>query len=68
MRVKLAQKVDHFTMFESFPSNSCCSEKFSPNKTENLVTWTCEVRSIKNVNIGRVHGGGWNGDKGWSTK
>jgi len=29
--MKLTQKVDHFTVFKSFPSTSCCSQKFPPN-------------------------------------
>jgi len=28
-----------------FPSTSCCSQKFPPNKIENLASWTCEVVS-----------------------
>jgi len=34
MRTKLAQNVDHLTVFESFPSTSCCSHKFPPNEIE----------------------------------
>ena len=44
-RAKLTQKVDHFTVFESFPNTSCCSQKFLPNKIENLASWTCKVAS-----------------------
>jgi len=29
--MELTQKVDHFTVFKSFPSTSCCSQKFPPN-------------------------------------
>ena len=43
--MKLTQKVDYFTVFESFPSTSCCSEKFPPNKIGNLASWKCEVIS-----------------------
>ena len=45
MLIKLTQKVDHFTVFESFSSTSCCSKKFPPNKIENLASWTCMVVS-----------------------
>ena len=44
-QTKLKQKVDHFTVFESFPSTSCNSHKFLPNKMEKLVGWTCEIAS-----------------------
>ena len=37
MRMKLTQKVDYFTVFKSFPSTSCCSQKFPPNNLEKLV-------------------------------
>ena len=30
--MKLTQKVDHFTVLESFLNTSCCSQKFPPNK------------------------------------
>ena len=40
--MKLTQKVDHFTVFNSFPSTSGCSQKFPPN---NIDGWTCEVVS-----------------------
>ena len=30
-RMKVTQKVDHFTVFNSFPSTSGCSQKFPPN-------------------------------------
>ena len=43
--MKLTQKVDHFTVFKGFPSTSCCSQKFPPNKIKNLASWTCEVES-----------------------
>ena len=42
--MKLTQKVDHFTMFNSFPSTSGCSQKFPPNNLK-LDGWTCEVVS-----------------------
>jgi len=48
-------KVDHFTVFESFHSTSCCSEKFPPNKIENLAGWMWEVVS------GMFTLGGWQG-------
>ena len=31
MPMKLSQKVDHFTVFNSFPSTGGCSQKFPPN-------------------------------------
>ena len=31
---KLTQKVNHFTVFKSFSSTSCCSQKFPPNNLE----------------------------------
>ena len=42
MQTKLTQKVDYFTVFESFPSTSCCSQKVPPNK---LAGWMCKVVS-----------------------
>ena len=51
--MKLTQKVDHFTVSESFPSTSCCSQKFPPNKIEKKAGWTCEVVS------GMFTLGGW---------
>ena len=56
--MKLTQKVDHFTVFESFPSTSCCSQKFPPNKIEKLTGLTCEVVS------GMFTLGGWWGMEG----
>jgi len=41
-RIKLTEKVDQFTVFESLPSTSYCSQKFPPN---DLAGWTCEVVS-----------------------
>jgi len=56
--MKLTQKVDHFTVFKSCPSTSCCSQKFPPN---NLAGWTCEVVS------GMFSLGGWRG-MDWKEK
>ena len=53
MQTKLSQEIDHFTVFESFPSTSCCSQKLLPNKIENLTSWTCKVVS------GMFTLGGW---------
>ena len=53
MQMKLTQKVDHFIVFESFPSTSCCSQKFLPNKIEKLAGLMCEVAS------GMFTLGGW---------
>jgi len=30
------QKLDHFTVFKSFLSTSCCSQKFPPNNLEKI--------------------------------
>ena len=57
--------VDHFTVFESFPSTYCCSLKFPPNEIKKLAGWTCKVVS------GMLHwvgGRGWTGGKGYSSK
>ena len=48
MQTKLTQKVDHFTMFESFPS---CSQKFPPN-----FGWLDMRGSIRDDFIGWVVG------------
>ena len=45
MRIKPTQKLDHFTVFESFPSTGCCSQKYPPNNFKKLVGWMCEVVS-----------------------
>jgi len=54
-RSRLTQKVDHFTLLESFPSTSCCSYKFLPNKIENI-DWLDVWGSIRDVYIGWVVG------------
>jgi len=36
MQMKLTQKVEHSTVFESFPNTSCCLQKFPPNKIEKI--------------------------------
>jgi len=57
MQIKLTQKLDHFTVFKSFPSTSCCSQKFPSNKKK-LASWTHKVVS------GMFSlGGGWTGRK-----
>jgi len=44
--MKLTQKVDHFTVFKSFPSTSGCSQNFPPNNLyKKLDGWTCKVVS-----------------------
>ena len=48
--MKLIQKVDHFTMFKSFPSTSCCSQKFPPNILQ-TIGWLDVRRSIRDVFI-----------------
>ena len=45
MQTKLTQKVDHFTVFESLPSTSCCLQKFPPNDLEKQAGWTCKIVS-----------------------
>jgi len=53
--MKLTQKVDHFTVFESFPSTSCrCSEK-KKFKIEKI-GWLDVRGSIRDVYIGWVVG------------
>ena len=47
MRMKLTQKVDHFTVFNSFSSTCGCSQKFPPKISKNS---------------GGVGGGGCEGD------
>ena len=49
--MKLTQKVDHFTVFESLPSTSYCSQKFLPNKIEKF-GWSDMQGSIRDVYIG----------------
>jgi len=47
-QTKLTQKVDHFIVFESFPSTNCCSNKFMPNKKEKF-GWLDMQGSIRDV-------------------
>ena len=61
-QMKLTQKVDHLTVFESFPSTSCCSHKFPPNKIDKI-GWLDVRGSIREVYIAWVGGGGWTGEK-----
>ena len=56
-QTKFTQKVDYFTVFESFPSTSCCSQKFPPNKIEKI-GWVDMLGSIRDAHIGRVVGNG----------
>ena len=56
--MKLTQKVDYFTVFESFPSTSCCSQKFPPNKIEKT-DWLDVRSSVRDVYIGKVWGMDW---------
>ena len=64
--MKLTQKVDHFTVFKSFPSTSCCSQKFLPNNLENN-GWLDMRGSIRDAFIGWVVGDGLLG-KDYSSK
>ena len=66
MRTKLTQKVDHFTVFESFPCTSCCSQKFSPNKIEKI-GWLSEAGWTYEVVSGMFTLGGWWG-MDWQEK
>jgi len=56
--MKFTQKVDHFTVFESFPSTSGCSHKFLPNKIAKI-GWLDMRGSIRDVFIGWVVGMDW---------
>jgi len=64
--MKLTQKVDHFTVFNSFPSTSCCSQKFPPNNFLKI-GWLDVRGSIRDVFIGWVAGDGLAG-KDYSSK
>ena len=56
MQIKLTQKIDQFTVIESFPSTSCCLQKFPPNTTENLAGWMSEEVSEMHAQVGWVAG------------
>ena len=56
MRMKLTQKVDHFTVFESLLSTSCCSQKILPDKK---IGWLDMRGSIRDVFLGWVVGMDW---------
>ena len=64
--MKLTQKVDHLTVLKSFPSTSCCSQKFPPNYFEKI-GWLDVRGSIREVFIGWVEGDGLVG-KRYSSK
>jgi len=49
--MKLTQKLDHFTVFKSFPTTGCCSQKFPPNNLEKI-GWLDVWDSIRDVFIG----------------
>ena len=49
--MKLTQKVDHFTVFKSFPSTSFYSQKFPPNNLQKI-GWLDVQGSIRSVYIG----------------
>ena len=51
-------KVDQFIGFESFPSTSCCSQNFPPNKMEKF-GWLDVQGSIRNFYIEWVAGMDW---------
>jgi len=64
--MKLTQKVDYFTVFKSFSSTSCCSQKLLPNNLEKI-GWLDMRGSIRDDFIGWVAGDGLAG-KGDSSK
>ena len=66
-RTKFTQKVDHFTVFESFPITSCCPHNYPPSKIEKF-GWLDVQGSIRDVYIGWVGGGGWTGGKRFQFK
>ena len=41
-RMKLTQKIDYFTVFESLSSTGCCFVEVQ-NKIENLASWMSKV-------------------------
>ena len=51
-------KVDHFTVFKSFPSTSSCSQKFLLNKIEKI-GWLNVKGSIRDVTLGGWRGMDW---------
>ena len=55
--MKLTQKVDHFTVFESLHSTSCFSQQIPPNNFEKI-GWLAMQGSIKDVFIGWQVGDG----------
>jgi len=65
-RMKLTQKVDNFTVFKSFPSTCCCSQKFPPNNLEKI-SWLDVRSSVRDIFIGWGMGDGLAG-KGYSSK
>ena len=56
--MKLTQKVDHFTVFKSFPSTSDCSQKFPPNNLQKN-RWLDVRGSIRDVSLGGGRGMDW---------
>jgi len=60
MRMKLTQKVEHFTVVKSFPSTSYYPQNFLPNNLEKI-SWLDVRGSIRDVFIGL--GAGWTGGK-----
>jgi len=61
MRMKLTQKVDHFTVFKNLPSTSCYSQNFLPNNLEKI-GWLDVQGGIMDVFIG------WGGGRGLAGK
>jgi len=64
--MKLTKNLDHFTVFKSFPSTSCCSQKFPPNNLQKI-GWLDVQGSIRDVFIEWVAGDGFGG-KDYSSK
>ena len=56
--MKLTQKIDHFTVFKSLPSTSCCSQKFLQNDLEKIDCLDMQG-SIRDIFIGWGRGMDW---------
>ena len=56
--MELTQKLDHFTVFKSFPSTSCCSQKILPNNLEKI-GWLDVLGVSGMFSLGRGRGMDW---------
>jgi len=52
--MKLTQKVDHFTVFKSFPSTSCCSPPNNLSKLERKFSWILIRSKQKMIRKGKM--------------